>query len=137
MVFLIFYEKRIYCPVFCTLKWYRAMLFMILQKLHFCEKYDSPVLWYSFSSAQNALNQSECSCLWSTTSLGGVNIYLRILHRDNHKGKVESETTFFGWVWPVVPFIQGNFRIIWSSISLVRINWYFSFFYIKLVIKGK
>ena len=71
------------------------MLFMILQKLHFCEKYDS-VLWYSFSSAQNALNQSECSSLWSITSLGGVNIYLRILHRDNHKGKVESETTFFG-----------------------------------------
>ena len=69
---------------------------MILQKLHFCEKSDSPVLWCSFSSVQNALNQSECMSLWSTTSLGGVHIYLRILHGDNHKVKVESEATFFG-----------------------------------------
>ena len=52
-------------------------------------------IWFSVSPAQNALNQSECRSLWSTTSLGGVNRYLRFLHRDSHKGKVESGTAIF------------------------------------------
>ena len=67
-----------------------------VQKLHFWEKSGSPVLWFSVSPAQNTLNQSECRSFWSTTSLGGVNRYLRFLHGDSHKGKVESGTAFFG-----------------------------------------
>ena len=84
-------------------------------------------IWFSVSPAQNALNQSECRSLWSTTSLGGVNRYLRFLH--SHKGKVESGTTFFGSVWPVEPFIQANCRIIWSSISLEGIIFILVFLY--------
>ena len=125
--FLVFDQNLIYWPVFCTLKWYGAMLFMILQKLHFSEKSGSPVFSFSVFPAQNALNQSECRSLWSTTSLGGVNRYLRFLH--GHKGKVESGTTFFGSVWPVAPFIQANCRIIWSSISLERIIFILVFLY--------
>ena len=89
-------------------------------------------IWFSsplvlcFSST-NAVSQSECRSLWSTTSLGGVNRYLRFLH--GHKGKVESGTTFFGSVWPVAPFIQANCRIIWSSISLERIIFILVFLY--------
>ena len=86
------------------------MLFMILQKQYLWGKSGSLVLWFSVSPAQNALNQSECRSLWSTTSLGGVNRYLRFLH--GHKGKVESGTTFFGLVRPTAPFIQANCRII-------------------------
>ena len=137
IAFLVFNENLIYWPVFCTLKWYWAMLFMILQKLHFWEKSGSPVLWFSVSPAQNALNQSECRSLWSTTSLGGVNRYLRFLHGDSHKGKVESDTTFFGWVWPVATFIQANCGITWSSISLESINFHLSFSYMELFVKGK
>ena len=84
-------------------------------------------IWFSVSPAQNALNQSECRSLWSRTSLGGVNRYLRFLH--SHKGKVESGTTFFGSVWPVEPFIQANCRIIWSSISLEGIIFILVFLY--------
>ena len=47
-------------------------------------------IWFSVSPAQNALNQSECRSLWSTTSLGGVNRYLRFLHSHKviHQGKL-------------------------------------------------
>ena len=119
---------KFYWPVFCALKWHVAMLFMILQKQYFWGKSGSLVLWFSVSPAQNALNQSECRSLWSTTSLGGVNRYLRFLH--GHKGKVESGTTFFGLVRPAAPFIQANCRIIWSSISHQYLwnNFHLSFF---------
>ena len=102
---------------------------MILQKLHFCEKYDSPVLRYSFSSAQNALNQSECSSLWSTTSLGGVNIYLRILHRDNHKGKVESETTILTQSLDI-PIVSEFSKVL----ILKSLDYSWSSFYTKFII---
>ena len=120
--FLVFDENLIYWPVFCTLKWHGAMLFMILQKQYYWGKSGS-----LFPSAQNALNQSDCRSLWSTTSHGGVNRYLRFLH--GHKGKVESGTTFFGAVWPVAPFIQVNCMIIWSSISLEGIIFIIVFLY--------
>ena len=90
--FLVFDENLIYWPVFCTLKWHGEMLFMTLQKQYFWGKSGSPVPWFSVSPAQNAVNQSECRSLWSTTYLGGVNRYLRFLH--SHKGKAGSGTTF-------------------------------------------
>ena len=36
---------------------------------------------------------------------------LDLLHGDNYERKVASETTFFRWVWPVVPLVQSDFRI--------------------------
>ena len=34
------------------------------------------------------------------------------LHGDNHQWKVTSETTTLVWVWPVVPFVQSDSRIL-------------------------
>ena len=54
---------------------------------------------------------------------------LDLLHGDNHQGKVGAKTTTFIWVWPVVPFVQSDCRIYWSSISLERMKWCLSFFF--------
>ena len=35
---------------------------------------------------------------------------LYFLHGNNHQGNLASETTTFGWVWPVVPLIQSDCR---------------------------
>ena len=43
---------------------------------------------------------------------------------DNYQEKVASKTTTFDWVWPVVPLVQSDSMILWSSISLEGINWY-------------
>ena len=37
---------------------------------------------------------------------------LDFLHGDNYQGKVGSETTAFVWVWPIVPLIQSDCRIL-------------------------
>ena len=37
---------------------------------------------------------------------------LVFLHGVIHQGKVASATTTFVWVWPVVPFIQSDCRIL-------------------------
>ena len=58
------------------------MLLLILRKLHVLEKSDSSVM------AQNALNKSDCSILWSSISLEGINQYLRFLFWDNNQGKI-------------------------------------------------
>ena len=44
-------------------------------------------------------------------------------HGDNHQEKVASETSTFGWVLRVVPLVQSDCMIRWSSISLERIKW--------------
>ena len=41
---------------------------------------------------------------------------------DNHQRKKGSETTSFSWVLPVVPLVQSDSRILWSSISQEGIN---------------
>ena len=51
-----------------------------------------------------------------------------ILHGDNHQKKEGSESTFFAWVLPVIPAVQPDWWILWSSISLGRMNWYCRFF---------
>ena len=55
---------------------------------------------------------------------------LDFVHGDNHQWKVESETTTLIGCgqWSVVPLIQSNCIILWSSISLEEINWYVRFF---------
>ena len=44
------------------------------------------------------------------------------IHGDNHQRKEGSETASFSWVLPVVPLVQSDSRILWSSISLEGIN---------------
>ena len=43
-----------------------------------------------------------------------INI-LDFLHEDIHQGKAASETTTFGWAWPVKPLVQSVCR----SLSLL------------------
>ena len=40
---------------------------------------------------------------------------LDFLHGDI-KRNIASEFSTFGWLWPVVPVIQSDCRILWSSI---------------------
>ena len=37
--------------------------------------------------------------------------------------KVTSESTTFSWAWPVVPLVQQDGKIFWSSIPAEEINW--------------
>ena len=41
---------------------------------------------------------------------------------DNHQGKEAFGTTTFGWMWPVVPHIQSNCRILSSAIYVEEIQ---------------
>ena len=43
-------------------------------------------------------------------------------HGVSHEGKPASEAITFSWMWPVVPHIQSDSRILWSSISLEGID---------------
>ena len=53
--FLVFDQNSIYWPVFCTLKWHGAMLFMILQKQYYWGKSGSLFLQHKMlSTNQNA-----------------------------------------------------------------------------------
>ena len=70
---------------------------MILQKLHDCPE--------MFSANQIAVF-FDYQCLWKKS----VDL-LDFLYGDNHQGELTSETTFFGWVWPVVPLVQSDCRI--------------------------
>lgn len=49
------------------------------------------------------------------------------LHGYNHQPKKGSKTVSFGCVWPVLPLVQSDYRIPWSSISMQRFKWYHSF----------
>ena len=40
------------------------------------------------------------------------------MHGDKPQGKVAPETTAFGWVWTVVPLVQSDCRVLWSSMSI-------------------
>ena len=51
------------------------------------------------------------------------------LHGDNYQGKLTSEITTLGWVWPVVCFVQSNCRILRSLISLEGISGYLFLFH--------
>ena len=53
---------------------------------------------------------------------------LDFLLGNNHQCKEGSETITFGWVWPVVPLVQTDRRILLSSISLEGTNQYLRFF---------
>ena len=44
---------------------------------------------------KNALNELDCSILWSSVYLEGINQYLRFLQGDSHQGKLGSETTTY------------------------------------------
>ena len=58
---------------------------MILQKPHVLEKSGSSVM------AENAFNKSDWSILWSSISIGRINLCFRFLvPGDNHQGKVGS-----------------------------------------------
>ena len=46
------------------------------------------------------------------------------MHEVSHQGKVASETSFFDWLWSVKLLVKLECRILWSSISLERINLY-------------
>ena len=56
--------------------------------------------------SQNAFNQSDCRILWSSISRKRVNSYLSFFHGVCHCVRVAFDTTFFGWLWPVVPHPQ-------------------------------
>ena len=74
---------------------------MILQK---------PNLWRKSGSsfmAWNALNESHYQYLLKES----IDI-LDFLHGDNHKKVVTSETTSFGWVWPVLILVQSDCKIL-------------------------
>ena len=43
-------------------------------------------------------------------------------HGDNHQGKMSSEATAFGRVWPLLYLIQSDCTILCPSISLVRVS---------------
>ena len=51
------------------------------------------------------------------------------MHEDCHQGKVVSEITNFIWVWAGLPLLQLDCSILWSTISLDRINWYVKIYY--------
>ena len=71
--------------------------------------------------AENLLNQSDCR------SLERIN-HLDFLRGDKHQRKAVFETTTFGWVWPVVPLIQSDYRILLSSVYREGINQSLRFF---------
>ena len=58
------------------------------------------------------------------------------MHESNHQRKLESDTTTLGLIWPGVSLVQSDLKILWSAVSLKQINWYLSFSYMELVIKG-
>ena len=58
------------------------------------------------------LVQSNCRILRLLISLDKLNGYLSfLLHGVNHQMKVSSEANTFGWLWPVVPVVQLDYRI--------------------------
>ena len=44
------------------------------------------------------------------------------LDEGNHQEKVASKATTIGWMWPGVPQVNSDSRIIWSSVSLEGID---------------
>ena len=79
-------------------------------------------LWPKMLSIKQIAWFSDCQYLWKeSTDL------MYFLHEDYHQRKVTSETTTFGWVWPVVLLLQSDCRIFWSSVFLEGINRYVRF----------
>ena len=69
--------------------------FVILQKPHVEPKSGFSVLTH------NVLNQSDCRILWSSISLEGIINNSIFLHVGDHQRKAASQTTTFGWAWPI------------------------------------
>ena len=61
--------------------------------------------------------QSDCSILWYTKSLKGINWYFRFNVRSYTLMKVACASTTFVWVRPDVFLVQSDSSILWSSIS--------------------
>ena len=57
------------------------------------------------------LLQTNCKIFLSPISLERIKSYLKIFVWSCHEGKAASETTTFGWVQQVVPFVQDSLII--------------------------
>ena len=79
---------------------------VILHKPHVWKKNIVFQLWPKTLSASVPV-LFDHQYLWKESS----NL-LDFLHGENHQGKVPSETTFFGWVLPVVLLIESDFIIL-------------------------
>ena len=62
--------------------------------------------------------------LWKESS-----VILNFQHGVNHQAKVASKNTTFCWARPVVPLTKSDCKILWSSMSQERVNWYPTFLY--------
>ena len=62
------------------------------------------------------VSYSDCTIFRLSRSLQGIKRYLRFfLHENNHQAKLALETSFFGWVWPVVLLIQSCSKIFYHQ----------------------
>ena len=62
------------------------------------------------------LSYSDCTIFRLSLSLPGIKRYLRFfLHENNRQVKLALETSFFGWVWPVVLLVQSRSRIFYHQ----------------------
>ena len=52
--------------------------------------------------------QSECSILDDQFHCKKLINIFHFLHEDNHQGRLASETTTFGWIWPGVLLIRSD-----------------------------
>ena len=119
--FLVFDKNLIYWPVFCTLKWCGAMLFIILQKQYYCGK-----------SGSLFLQQKMLSTNQNAGLFGQQHLLMELIDILDFCTVIKV----FGSVWPVKPFIQANCRIIWSSIFLEGIIFILVFLY-GIIHQGK
>ena len=70
------------------------------------------------------LVRSNCWILWYI-SISGKNHFL---HENKHQGKVVSETTIFGWIWPIctscpVRLLDSLINIIFGRNLLMCFTW--------------
>ena len=79
--------------------------------------------WF-FSCSPKCSQSIRFQDFWSSISLEWISQYRSFLHGVSHEGKVTSQIINCGWVWPFVPHIQSDCRILRSSISLERIKLY-------------
>ena len=84
-----------------------------------CLFVQNSVLYDCENMCWKSLGFFDYQYLWKQRSLF-------FLHGYNHQPKKGSKTVSFGCVWPVLPLVQSDYRIPWSSISMQRFKWYHS-----------
>ena len=91
---------------------------MILRKPHVCEKSSSSVIPEMFSNHHIGLVFDHQS-LWKE-SIDNLDFW----HGDTGEGNIGYETTYFGWLWPVLPCpikLQDSLIINISGMNLIDV----------------